>query len=57
MKIKIRQGIKREFPKDKMMQFLHEVGACYQDRSKDVASFLRLVSKEAGGKTLARLTG
>jgi len=45
MIIKIRESIKREFPKDKMMQFLHEIGASYQDKSKDVASFLRLIAE------------
>lgn len=47
MKIKVRESIKKEFPQDKVMQFLHEVGASYQDRSKNIASFLRLISKEA----------
>lgn len=52
MKIKVRERIKKEFPRDKMMQFLHEVGASYQDKSKDVASFLRLVAKETKAKSL-----
>lgn len=52
MKIKVRERIKREFPKDKMMQLLHEVGASYQDRSKDVASFLRLVAREVKVKSI-----
>lgn len=51
MKIKIRESIKREFPKDKMMQLLHEIGASYQDRSKDVPSFLRLIAKEIERKS------
>lgn len=47
MKIQVRKSIKKEFPQDKMMQFLHEIGASYQDKSKDIASFLRLIAKEA----------
>lgn len=46
MKIKVRESIKKEFPKDEMMQVLHEIGASYQDRSEDVSSFLRLIAKE-----------
>jgi len=52
MIIKIRESIKREFPKDKMMQFLHEIGASYQDKSKDVASFLRLIAEETKESTI-----